>query len=138
MPRTQPEIIADGIFRDLQTKNFTLRLLNGKEYRFALDAENHCDVSVDGDYAETLFDYGDLLDFCVEFCAKKTYRTLMASLRDEGYAELVHAGTLYTFEYIDACNMVEVDASGKTIAIFTHRAEFLDYLHDLYEITEGE
>lgn len=138
MPRTMPEIMAEGIFRDLQVKDCAARLFSGKEYRFALDAENRCDVSIDGQYTETLFDYGDLLDLCSEICATRTFRTIMTSLRDEGYAELTHAGIFYTFEYEDATNSMVVCASGKTLAVFTHRAELCDFMRDLYEIKEGE
>ena len=125
--------IADGIFRDLQIHRSTVRFVGSVEYRFALDAADRCDVYIRGDYAETLFDYGDLLAFCPELAAKSRFREIIRALADTGHAEMTESGVLYAFDYEFACNSVSACRNGKHVCEFTHRSELLDYITALME-----
>ena len=120
--------LADGIYRDLQSRRSTVRFLGMREYRFALDPEDHCDVFVNGDYEETLYDYNDLLDFACEFTAKSLYRHLMTQLNDADTATLIHDGVTYTFAYDDAYNVFRMSENGRFKSVFSRRSELIDWL----------
>lgn len=133
--RTIIETFADGIMRDLTIKQSAIRFLLGMEYTFAVDADSNCDVYVNRQYEDTLFDYADMLDFSAEIIAKVEAQRIIRELKECGESQLTHCGKLYEFEFEDASGTCECYV-GKQL-FFSTRDPF-EFTESITEILRGE
>lgn len=133
--RTIIETFADGIMRDLTIKKCATRFLLGKEYTFAVDADSNCDVYVNRQYEETLYDYADMLDFSAEIIAKVEAQRIIRELKECGESQLTHCGKLYEFEFEDATGTCECYLGKHMLMCTRNIHEFADFI---IEIMRGE